>query len=63
VLTALGTLPVVYMTWLDGVGYKHAGVRGLMGTDAAANGVAGLVLLMVAICCAKRRNHLYRVTI
>jgi len=63
VLNALGTLPVVYMTWLDGVGYKHPGVRGLMGVDAAANGVAGLLLLLVAIYCAKRWNHLYRVTI
>lgn len=63
VLNALGTLPVVYMTWLDGVGYKHAGVRGLMGVDAAANGVAGLILLLVAMYCAKRWNHLYRVTI
>lgn len=63
VLTALGTLPVVYMTWLDGVGYKHLGSRGLMGVDAAANGAAGVVLLLVAVYCAKRRPHLYRVTI
>lgn len=63
VLTALGTLPVVYMTWLDGVGYKHWGTRGLMGVDAAANGVAGMLLLLVAIYGVKRWNHLYRVTI
>jgi PAT family beta-lactamase induction signal transducer AmpG len=59
VLTALGTLPVVYMTWLDGVGYKHWGGRGLMGVDAAANGVSGLLLLLVAIYCAKRWTNLY----
>jgi MFS transporter, PAT family, beta-lactamase induction signal transducer AmpG len=62
-LVASGNLPVVYMTWLDGVGYKHEGARGLMGVDAAANGVAGVVLLLVAIYCTKRWNYLYRVTI
>ena len=47
-LGASGNLPIAYMTWLDGVGYKHAGSRGLMGVDAAANGVCGVLLLIFA---------------
>jgi len=53
-LSASGNLPVSYMTWMDGVGYRHAGVRGLMGVDAATNGVGGLILLLVALYFAKR---------
>lgn len=47
-LNASGNVPIVYMTWLDGVGYKHWGARGLMGTDAIANGAFAVVLLLVA---------------
>jgi hypothetical protein len=36
------------MTWLDGVGYRHGAVRGLMTVDALANGIGALVLLLVA---------------
>src|SRR5262249_21010260 len=36
-LVASGNLPILYMTWLDGVGYKRWGVKGLMGVDAVAN--------------------------
>jgi MFS transporter, PAT family, beta-lactamase induction signal transducer AmpG len=48
-----GNLPVVYMTWLDGVGYKHAGARGLMGVDALSNVAGGLLLVLVARYCAR----------
>jgi MFS family permease len=53
-LGASGNLPIVYMTWLDGIGYKHAGVRGMMGVDALANG-AGAVLLLAFAAYASRR--------
>jgi len=53
-LGASGNLPIVYMTWLDGVGYKYSGVRGLMGVDAFANGIGGLILLLFAIYAGKR---------
>ena len=53
-LGASGNLPIVYMTWLDGVGYKHSGARGLMGVDAVANGVGGLLLLIFAAYAARR---------
>jgi len=49
VLNASGNASISYMTWLDGVGYKHWGTRGLMGTDAIANGGFAVVLLLVAI--------------
>jgi PAT family beta-lactamase induction signal transducer AmpG len=45
---ATGNFPILYMTWLDGVGYKHGAVRGLMLVDALANGIGALVLLLVA---------------
>jgi len=47
-LVASGNLPIVYMTWLDGVGYKHRGALGLMGVDALANGAGALALLWFA---------------
>jgi MFS transporter, PAT family, beta-lactamase induction signal transducer AmpG len=50
----MGNLPIVYVTWLDGVGYKHFGARGLMSVDAAANLGGGLLLLLLARFCAKR---------
>ncbi|HVW11853.1 MAG TPA: MFS transporter [Bryobacteraceae bacterium] len=48
VLNASGNVSISYMTWLDGVGYKHGGARGLMGMDAAANGIFAVILLVVA---------------
>jgi MFS transporter, PAT family, beta-lactamase induction signal transducer AmpG len=53
-LGASGNLPIVYMTWLDGVGYKHSGARGLMEVDAVANGAGGLLLLIFAAYAARR---------
>lgn len=36
---------VVYMTWADGQGYKHFGVRGLLLTDSLASMFSGILLL------------------
>jgi len=47
-MSASGNLPIVYMTALDGVGYKRWGARGLMGVDALAEAGAGIVLLVIA---------------
>jgi MFS family permease len=52
-LGASGNLPIVYMTWLDGVGYKYSGARGLMATDALANGIGAIALLMLAGYCLR----------
>lgn len=48
-LNAAGNFPISYMTWIDGVGYKHWGTRGLMATDAIANGGFAAILLLVAL--------------
>lgn len=36
---------IVYMTWVDGQGYKHFGIRGLLLTDSIASIVSGALLL------------------
>jgi hypothetical protein len=52
-LGASANLPSVYMTLLDGAGYKYAHVRGLMGFDATANAISAVVLLVVAAMLRK----------
>jgi MFS transporter, PAT family, beta-lactamase induction signal transducer AmpG len=47
-MVASGNVPILYMTYLDGVGYRHGAVRGLMSVDAVANGVGAVLLLMMA---------------
>ena len=36
---------IVYMTWFDGQGYKHFGVRGLLLTDGLAGAISAILLL------------------
>ena len=38
---------IVYMTWADGQGYKHFGVRGLLMTDGLVSIISGVVLLVL----------------
>jgi PAT family beta-lactamase induction signal transducer AmpG len=54
-LAGSSNLPIAYMTWLDGVGYKYSGARGLMAVDSLANGIGGLLLLLFAVYCTRRR--------
>jgi hypothetical protein len=56
-LNATGNIPISYMTWLDGVGYKHWGASGLMWTDAVANGGFAVVLLLVAAFAGHHWQH------
>ncbi len=56
-LNAAGNFPITYMTWLDGVGYKYWGARGLMVTDTAANGGFAIVLLLVAMFAGHHWQH------
>ena len=56
-LNASGNAGIAYMTWLDGWGYKHWGARGLMSTDALANGVFCVILLMVAAFAGHHWNR------
>jgi MFS family permease len=48
-LVASGNIPIVYMTWLNGLGYKHWGARGLMSVDTLANGLGGIALFIFAV--------------
>ncbi len=50
---ASGNFPILYMTWLDGVGYRYGAVRGLMLVDALANGIGAFILLLVARSAAR----------
>jgi predicted MFS family arabinose efflux permease len=50
---ATGNVPILYMTWLDGVGYRYGAVRGLMVVDALANGIGALLLLLIARTAAR----------
>jgi len=56
-INALGNIPIIYMTRLDGVGYKLWGARGLMGTDAVANGGFAIVLVLIAIFAGHHWHH------
>lgn len=46
--SACGNVPLVYMTWLDGVGYRNWGAPGLMSADALLGGLAGAILFLLA---------------
>lgn len=56
-LNASGNASIAYMVWLDGLGYKHWGARGLMSVDAAANGGFAIVLLLVAFYAGHHWSH------
>ena len=45
-LNAAVSIPVLYVVWLDGVGFRHFGTHGLLWTDALLN------LLMFGIVAA-----------
>ncbi|MGH9581401.1 MAG: hypothetical protein ACRD4O_00500, partial [Bryobacteraceae bacterium] len=46
---------IVYMTWADGQGYKHFGLRGLLLTDSLASLISGTVLLSLLWNQLKRK--------
>lgn len=56
-LNASGNASIAYMTWLDGVGYKYRGAGGMMGADAAANGLFAVVLLLIARLAGHHWHH------
>jgi predicted MFS family arabinose efflux permease len=47
---------IVYMTWFDGQGYKHFGVRGLLLTDGLASLISGILLLSLLGKLLRRRQ-------
>jgi MFS transporter, PAT family, beta-lactamase induction signal transducer AmpG len=54
--SAATNLAIVYMTWADGQGYKHFGVRGLLLTDGLAGGISAILLLTLLGARLKRRR-------
>ncbi len=56
-LNATGNASIAYMVWLDGVGYKHWGARGMMGVDMLANGGGAVVLFLVAFYAGHHWHH------
>lgn len=57
VLNGSGNAAIAYMVWLDGLGYKRWGARGLMGVDTVATAGGALILLMVAIFAGHHWHH------
>lgn len=51
VLTSAGSLAPAYMIWLDGVGYRHFGIHGLLWTDAGASLLVCAVVFTVFVTC------------
>ncbi len=47
---------IVYMTWFDGRGYKHFGVRGLLLTDGLAGSISAILLLLLLGKLLKKRQ-------
>jgi len=50
-LNAAVSLPFVYVTWLDGVGFRYFGTRGLLWTDAGLNLLVFGIVAVVFITC------------
>jgi MFS family permease len=56
-LNASGNASISYMIWLDSAASRHWGVRGLMATDAVANGGFMVILLLVAAYAGHHWHH------
>ena len=50
-LNAAISLPFVYVTWLDGVGFRYFGTHGLLLTDAALNLLVFGIVVAVFMSC------------
>ena len=50
-LNAAVSLPIAYVTWLDGVGFRHFGTHGLLLTDAGLNVLVFAIVAVVFIRC------------
>lgn len=50
-LNAAVSLPIAYVTWLDGVGFRYFGTHGLLWTDALLNLLVFGIVVAVFISC------------
>ena len=48
---------IVYMTWADGLGFKHFGVRGLLLTDGLASMISAVILLTLLGSRLKKKQY------
>jgi MFS transporter, PAT family, beta-lactamase induction signal transducer AmpG len=51
VLNAAVSIPILYMIWFDGVGFRNFGTHGLLWTDAAGNVLVFAVVATVFVAC------------
>ncbi|HUI28890.1 MAG TPA: MFS transporter [Candidatus Acidoferrales bacterium] len=56
-LSAAGSIPLAYMTWLDGFGYSKLGAHGLLWTDAVGNLIVFGVVVAVFISGRLKFRH------
>ncbi len=56
-LSAAGSIPLAYMTWLDGFGYSKFGTHGLLMTDAAGNLIVFGVVLTIFLVNGLHFRH------
>jgi MFS family permease len=54
--SASSNAAIVYMTWFDGQGYKHYGVRGLLLTDGLASLISAILLLFLLGKLLKKKH-------
>lgn len=50
-LNAAVSLPIVYVTWLDGIGFRYFGMQGLLLTDAGLNFLVFGIVVAVFMSC------------
>jgi predicted MFS family arabinose efflux permease len=50
-LNAAVSLPIAYVTWLDGVGFRYFGMHGLLWTDAGLNLLVFAIVVAVFVSC------------
>jgi MFS transporter, PAT family, beta-lactamase induction signal transducer AmpG len=58
IINSLGNLPVAYMAWADGRGYKHWGPRAMPGSDAVLSTAGACLLLTYFLFKRRQRNAL-----
>jgi len=56
-LSAAGSIPLAYMTWLDGFGSSRLGTHGLLWTDAVGNLIVFAVVVMVFVIGGLKFRH------
>lgn len=56
-LSAAGSIPLAYMTWLDGFGYSKLGTHGLLWSDAVGNLIVFTVVVVAFVVGGLKFRH------